>query len=92
MPEFSSQTFENDNIVVDGNHYNDCKFDNCSLVFRGGQIPQITGCGFDNCRWQFEDSAQRTMTFLKALYHGAGEGGKELVESTFSELKTPPQK
>ena len=58
--------------------------------YRGGTIPVVTGCHFDDCRWQFEDAAERTLVFLRAMFHGLGTGGRQLVESTLNQIRTPP--
>ena len=87
--ENSGKTISNASEVIDGNTYTDCRFDNCKLVFRGGEIPRISGCHFENCQWQFEDAAERTLIFMRQLYHGMGPGGAQLVEATLAQLRQP---
>jgi hypothetical protein len=87
--ESSGKSFSNATETIDGNTYTDCRFDNCKLVYRGGEMPRIGGCHFENCQWQFEDAAERTLVFLRQLYHGMGAGGAQLVEATLAQLRQP---
>lgn len=75
--------------VIDGNQYNDCRFTNCKLIFRGGELPRISGCHFENCQWQFEEAAERTLVLMRQLYHGMGPGGAQLIEATINQLRQP---
>ena len=75
--------------VIDGKQYLKCKFSNCQLVYRGGQLPSMNGCHFHNCRWQFEDAADRTLVFMRLLYHGMGKHGADMIESAFNTIRTP---
>jgi hypothetical protein len=83
----NGETISNATEIIDGNQYHDCRFENCQLVFRGGELPTINRCHFENCKWQFEDAAERTLLFMKSLYHGMGPGGVELIEATLSALR-----
>jgi hypothetical protein len=87
--ENSGKTFTQATETIDGKHYVDCRFENCKLIYRGGGIPRITGCHFENCQWQFEDAAERTLLFMRQLYHGMGAGGAQLVEATLAQLRQP---
>jgi hypothetical protein len=89
--ESTGKSFSNASETIDGNTYTECRFDNCKLVFRGGEMPRISGCHFENCQWQFEDAAERTLVFLRQLYHGMGPGGAQLVEATLAQLRQPLQ-
>ncbi len=88
--EHVGETLTEQTITIDGNCYEECRFENCTLVYRGGVIPTIGKCHFQNCQWQFEDGAERTLLFLKQLYHGMGPGGVELVEATLGRLRENP--
>jgi hypothetical protein len=87
--EISGKTVSNAIEVIDGNQYNDCRFENCTMVYRGGEIPHITGCQFDNCSWQFDGAAERTLLFMRQMYHGMGTGGVQLIEGTLAALRQP---
>jgi len=85
--ERKSETFTGATEVIDGNQYVDCRFENCQLVYRGGGIPTISGCHFENCTWQFDEAAERTLIFMKSLYHGMGQGGVQLIEATLAAIR-----
>ena len=87
--ESKGKRFAETTEVLDGNEFADCKFDNCQLLYRGGVIPKVEGCQFNNCQWRFEDSAERTLVFMRQLYHGMGAGGKQLMESTMNYIRQP---
>ena len=75
--------------VVDGKDYANCTFERCRIIYRGGPVPSIVGCTFRDCGWQFEEAAERTLLFLRLLYHGLGPAGGELVESALRQVREP---
>jgi len=87
--QHTDETISNTTDVIDSNHYERCRFEGCILVYRGGELPYINGCQFDNCSWQFHDAADRTLSLLHQFYHGMGEGGVKMVEATFAQLRQP---
>ena len=87
--EHVGKTVSNETEVIDGNHYEECRFENCKMIYRGGEIPRITRCQFEDCKWHFEDAAERTLLFMRQLYHGMGPGGMQLIESTITQLRQP---
>lgn len=90
---FKNETFKNQTIDIDFNQFSNCIFDGCTLVFHGYGVIGMDGCSFTNVNWAFKGAAAQTLQFMTGLYHGAGEGGKQLVESTFTNIrKGEPQK
>jgi hypothetical protein len=87
--QITDQSFKGSREVMDGNEYENCKFENCTIVYRGGTIPTINNCNFQDCNWLFDDAAQRTLAFMKLLYHGMGAHGPELVESAIRIIREP---
>lgn len=85
--QHKSETIANTTEVIDGNQYFEVRFENCQMVYRGGEIPTISSCHFENCKWQFEDAAERTLIFMKSLYHGMGPGGVDLIEATLAAIR-----
>ena len=75
--------------VIDGNQYTECKFENCQMIYRGGDIPSIKSCHFNNCTWQFEEAAERTLVFMRLIYHGMGDNGPQMIESAFKTIREP---
>jgi hypothetical protein len=87
MATFQDVTRENETIVLDGNEFIACKFQNCQLVYRGGEMPRLQHCHFTQCSWHLEEAAQRTVRFLRAVYH-SGPGGQDLVEQTVKLIRS----
>jgi hypothetical protein len=83
-----AETFENRSVVLDGDEYEDCTFRNCSLIYKGGEPPRLVNNYLENCSWQFQDAAERTVNFLKGLYHGLGQEGRVLIEATFRNIRS----
>jgi len=80
------QKLVNDTVVLDGNEFVNCEFDNCKMVYRGGDMPRLQHCHFVRCTWHLEDAAQRSVLFLRSVYH-SGPGGRELVEETLRHIR-----
>ena len=89
--ESTGKTFAKTTEILDGNSYSECRFESCRLIFRGGTLPVIARCHFENCQWSFEDAAERTLVFMRQLYHGMGPGGVELIEATLGAIRQPPR-
>ena len=87
--QLANQTMNKSVEIIDGNQYTECRFENCQLIYRGGEIPRISQCHFENCTWQFEEAAERTLLFMKFLYLGMGTGGKDLIEATLAAIRQP---
>jgi len=73
-------------VVLDGNEFVGCKFENCRMIYRGGALPRLQYCQFARCSWHLEESAQRTVSFLRSICH-SGPGGRELVEETLRQVR-----
>jgi hypothetical protein len=86
MALFQDVTKENETVVLDGNEFIGCKFQNCKMVYRGGEVPRLQHCHFTQCTWHLDDAAQRTVMFLRGIYH-SGPGGRELVEDTLRHIR-----
>lgn len=85
MAKFRSVGFKDVRQELDGNEFLDCTFENAELVFGARGPVGLSGCQFINCRWTFDGPAADTLSFLSALYRG---GARDLVESTFMNIKT----
>jgi hypothetical protein len=81
--QFYKETTE----VLDGRTYENCEFTNCNLVYRGGTLPILNACKFDDCRFTFEDAADRTLNCMKMFYNCLPGGGKQLVETFFNGVR-----
>jgi hypothetical protein len=81
--------YKNTRVQLDNNEFIECKFENCTMEFSGMGPVSMVGCQFANVSWVFLGAAQNTLNFLNGLYHGMGEGGRKLVESTFDNIRNP---
>ena len=85
--KISSQTFRNMDIRLDFGDFENCNFEDCKMVYGGYGPVRMVGNTFIKVSWFFADAAQNTIGFLTVMYHGAGDGGRKLVESTFENIK-----
>jgi hypothetical protein len=88
MPKSKEQIFRDSTEVIDGREFDHCEFTNCTLVYKGGTLPILAHCQFNECRFTFEDSAERTFTFMKMMYHGFSDG-QQMVEHMFNQVRQP---
>ncbi len=87
MAVYKDLSKDNESVVLDGNEFITCSFQNCKMIYQGGELPKLQQCHFTRCSWHLEDAAQRTILFLRSVYH-SGPGGKELVEETLKHIRT----
>jgi len=81
---FENTTFTDQDVAVDGNEYEGCRFENCNIIYRGSGAVSFTGCSFGNHRITFKDGAASTIGFMQSLYHG---GWEHLIEATFDNIR-----
>jgi hypothetical protein len=84
--KYDRHQFEGSTEVLDANEYQMCEFRNCTLIYKGGKLPELVHCRFENVRWQFGDAAGRTLDLLGAIYRGGG-GGPVDIQRIFEEVK-----
>jgi len=78
------QDFSSERVVLDGKHFEDCRFDTCTLVYRGGVPPNFVRCDFAAPRFVFEEAAKSTVQLMSAIYNGIDE---RIIEKTFDEIR-----
>ncbi len=49
--------FNHETVVLDGESFSDCTFQDCRMVYSGGELPHFDHCRFDDCDWKFEGAA-----------------------------------
>jgi hypothetical protein len=86
MAKHSKQTFRNQTVVLDGNEFEQCVFEGCTLEYQGVKAVALTGNVIDNCQWTFKGPAANAVQFMGALY-GSGQQGALLVETTFNTIR-----
>lgn len=87
MGEFRDQVFNDQVVVVDGNKYVGCTFNRCVMSFRGEDIPILQECKLVDSKWRFDEHALHTIHFLAELYRAFGDGGRDVVEATFENIR-----
>ncbi|WP_025041160.1 hypothetical protein [Nitrosospira briensis] len=85
--KFENKSFKNETIDIDFNSFINCQFEDCMLVFRGYGLIGMEGCTFTNVSWSMAGAAANTLKFMAGIYHGAGEGGKNIIEATFMSIR-----
>jgi hypothetical protein len=84
--DYKDKTFENKRVELSDGRFHGCTFKNCELVYRGEPSPTFQDNEFIDSTFVFRDDAIRTLYFLSNIYH-AGEGGREIVEQTFDDVR-----
>jgi hypothetical protein len=59
--------FKNEEMVLDGNGYDNCWFENCTLWYKGGDPPEFSNCQFISCNWRLGDIPMNTIKFIASL-------------------------
>jgi|SRR5689334_2185108 hypothetical protein len=84
---YVNQQFRDENIHIDEDEYQFCRFQNCRIIFSGNGPARFSNCKFDECQWVFDGAAEETIQYLAALYSGLGAGGRALVEGVFQGIR-----
>ena len=85
--KFNNKNFNDEEVRLDSNEFTNCTFTDCKMVYGGTGKVGMRGCKFSNVNWTLADAAANTIQFMTAMYHGAGAGGKQLIESTFDNIR-----
>ncbi|WGF89895.1 hypothetical protein [Marinivivus vitaminiproducens] len=89
MPGYERQTFDRKRIEADGFRFEDCIFNECTIVYAGGDLPSFINCTFDHCAFVFEGSASNTVELLRTwLMDTSGFG--QLVRQMLDVSDEPP--
>jgi hypothetical protein len=86
MAEFKGKTFENENVILDGNEYVGCTFSNCELVYGASGDVRIVKSKTLDCHWTFIGAAAKTMRFLGGMYQ-LGPDMQRLVDQSFEFIR-----
>ncbi|MFP6806623.1 MAG: hypothetical protein VB957_05510 [Pseudomonadales bacterium] len=83
---YKDETFKDQRLELHGKSFNNCTFENCELVFDGDRPPTFKDNKFIDSVFVFTGHATRTLYLLSNIYH-AGEGGKDVIEKTFEDIR-----
>jgi hypothetical protein len=84
MAQHEGATFTNETVVLDGNEYRNCNFNNCHLVFNGNAPVSLHGINFNDCRWTFDGPAGLTINFMTSLYQA---GLTDMIDQTLENIR-----
>lgn len=68
MSKIASQTFKGTRVKLDGTQFEACYFDACTLVYAGGELPQFTGCSFNNTQFVLDGAAARSAAYIRMTF------------------------
>ncbi len=85
MAEHEGDTYRNATIEIDGHGYTKCAFENCILVYSGGEPPNFSGCTLDKIQVVFKGPAKNTVALLQSMSRPSS-GFQQLIARTFSSL------
>lgn len=91
MTKNIDNVYENLTVKLDNDEFLRCTFINCRMEYSGSGPLSLVECSFVNTQWAFTGPAKNTLRFMRAVYHGTGEGGKKMIEKTFEQIKEPPK-
>ncbi len=81
-----NESFRNQRIELHGEAFHNCTFENCELVYDGERPPTLQDNHFVDSVFLFTGPATRTLYLLSNIYH-AGDGGREVIERTFDDIR-----
>lgn len=84
--KFTNQTFQNQDVLLDGNEFASCAFHKCRIIFLGIVSHSMTDMKITDCTWSFDGPAANTVHFMTALYAQSGDC-KTLIEQTFENIR-----
>ena len=74
------QTFNGQQVEIDGESFEDCQFQSCTLTYSGGPI-RGRSCMFNDCKWRFVGAANATTVFLREMYAAGDLPVRDAIES-----------
>jgi hypothetical protein len=86
VPKHTQKTYRDQTVVLDGNEFAHCVFENCTLEYQGVKPVNLSGNTLNNCQWAFKGPAANAVQFMNALYR-SGPQGALLIESTFNTIR-----
>lgn len=75
--------FNHETVVMDGEEFADCEFQQCRMTYAGGDAPVFDNCRFVDCEWRFDDAAARTLAVMKVVW---SVGGKAPVQAMIKDI------
>ncbi|MDQ3226810.1 MAG: hypothetical protein M3Q50_09300 [Chloroflexota bacterium] len=76
---YKDKKFINQDVLIDGQRFFNCRFIESRIVFRGTAPVQFEDCVFTECQWVFDGPAENTLRFLSALANDLGPEANAMV-------------
>jgi hypothetical protein len=89
MTHHTGKTFTRERIVLDGNAYENCTFNECELVYSGGET-LLDNVNVRDPSFTFGGPVMLTLGTLQTFYRLGGIF-RELVEKIIHQIRQPPQ-
>ena len=88
MKKIKGKSFTSQEVPLDANHYEGCKFESCTFVFAGTDRFGLSNNRISkDCNFLFTGAAENTVNGMQAIY-SMGEWGRNTVRKTFQEIAT----
>lgn len=81
--DFKERSFTEKEIELDGNHYYDCAFTRCTLIYKGLGNYTLQGCTYIESRFYLRGQAGIGLRFLKHAHELLDEDSKLELEVSF---------
>jgi hypothetical protein len=86
MNRVTDKEFKNAEVLLDGHHYERCRFDSCTFVYAATRRFVLANNHIvGDTRFEFTGAAADTLATLKAIY-GMGKFGRDMILKTFGEI------
>lgn len=84
--KYQKQIINDQQVLLDGNEFRECKFVNCHILYAGIMPPVLINNEFDTCTFGFTGPAQNLINFMSAMYQG-NPGFQKLAENMFDAIR-----
>lgn len=84
--EYRNQTFTRTVIILDGNAYFDCKFNNCQILYQANTPVHLEDCEFSGSTFVFDGHATLAIDFIRNIAMMGGEGRSFAAKLIFGEV------
>ncbi len=86
METVKNKSFKNQEVVLDGCHYDNCNFESCTFVYSATSPIGLTNNSVaTDCVFKFDGAASDTLNTMRAIY-SMGEWGRKHIIATFQQI------
>lgn len=88
MNTTANETYRDEEIVLDYHKYVECTFTECTIVYHGNGPTAADECKFEDCQFDFRESASSTFNTLRSFFHG---GLAEVAVDVLASIVAPDE-